>query len=804
MAKMLKSKYLKIFSLTLGLFLLPNLFVKPADVASNSPNVKISLNPTPSVDTSQTNKENIQETQNVKNNNSSEKSDPNKEDIYLNFENATLASVVNYLAEQKNINIIPRKELETINVTLSTQKPMNLDRAWNVLLTLLEMNNYTIIDVDNLYRIVPKVESKQEPLPFYSSGTGTEPEDLPNSDLVVRYIYFLKNIKTETVQNILSQMLEGDVQVNKDLEACIITEKCLNIKAAMKIVTELDTGGLRESIKIIALNYANASDVENLFKNIIPQSDQQHGSVRFIGPSPKKPSTFFSTDTKIIADIRKNSLILLGTETNLNKIIDFISKYIDIPITAAESRLHIKEIKYAKAEKLKPIIDYIIKPPMGAGTDKTKVMGEFKFFEDVIIAADTSGEGGGNRLIIACNKDDWKRLDTFIDKLDKPQPQIAFEIMVVDVNIENDKSFGTQFKKKTEGDLGGGVTARVMNLATENIDKTTNKTDLSTLLPGLAATSGSAFLTAGVGSSMWLIVRSVLNTDNFSIISQPFLVANNNENCSISFGETRSVLGKMSADTSNNRSVIYEDIPANTLVELTPKMNLDGTLSLEKLTITINEFLSKSSTSGVPDRLNRVLDTKVSLATGEVLVLGGLTRSTLTEKHYKTPILSSIPIIGNLFRSETSNKIKTNLYVFIRPSIIKPRFEGVPDEYTQLKLDYAKLQTLNVDSYPKERDPIQRWFFRPTKQTTKQKIEDAQQGIFRPIDNYSYGYNQPKSVDIRLDPYFRVSEAVEKEKAKNPVENNTYNVAPNTSQRKALKRRHTSISSDENTQNENV
>jgi len=74
-------------------------------------------------------------------------SDSSKEEanIFLNFENATLASVVNYLAEQKKINIIPREELNTINVTLTTRNPMTLDRAWDVLLTLLEMNNFTIM-----------------------------------------------------------------------------------------------------------------------------------------------------------------------------------------------------------------------------------------------------------------------------------------------------------------------------------------------------------------------------------------------------------------------------------------------------------------------------------------------------------------------------------------------------------------------------------------------------------------------------------------------------------------------------------
>ncbi len=716
----------------------------------NTANVTIINNPTP-----EQNKEN----KNTKNKNkrSNKKNDAN---IYLNFENAKLSSVVNYMAEQKKINIIPRPELDGINVTLTTRDALTLDRAWDILLTLLEMNNFTIIDVDGLYRIIPKTANKQEPLPSYSSATGTMPKDLPESDLVVRYIYFLKNIKSETVQSILSTMMEGTIQVNKDLDACILTAKCIDIKASMKIIEELDQGGLRESIKIIPLKYADAQDVVTLFGQVITKSDQQRSNIRFITPNAKKLSTYFSDDTRIIPDSRKNSLVLLGTEKNLERIIDFIYKYIDVPITATESRLHIKEIKYAKAENLKVLLTNLVKPP--AGAEKTLKVGEYKFFEDVVIAADSSPEGenqgGGNRLIIACNNDDWKRIDSFIDKLDKPQPQVAFEVMVVDVSIKTDDELWAQFHPKKP--LGAGIDARF--LTAQNV---TNFNDPLTIVTndadGKIIRTNMSF---GPNESLWGIVRAVLKKENFSIITQPFLVANNYQECVIDATQTRLANAGLQDNRTGTEGVVkkeYKD--AKTKVTLTPKVNLDGIVDLN-INVAISAFQEVSETS--PNTDDRLLTTRVSLGTGEVLVLGGLTRSKLTEKQYKVPILADIPIIGNIFRSKTKIKDRSNLYIFIRPSIIKPQFAGVPDEYTQLKLDYAKFQSLNVDTYAKERDPIQRWFFKPSKQTAKEKIDDAKQGIFRPVDNYTYGLKQPKSVDISKDPYFRVSEAVKKEQQK--------------------------------------
>ena len=160
-------------------------------------------------------------------------------DLYLNFENASLSSVVNYLAEQKKINFIPHKDLATKKVSLSTREPLSLSRAWNVLLTLLEMNGFTLINVNNVYRIVKNKDNKKEPLPFYSSQQGTMPKDLPDSDIVVRYIYVLKNISTDIAGKILGDVLgRNKVRMTKELSTCIITDKCNNIKKAMEITMQ--------------------------------------------------------------------------------------------------------------------------------------------------------------------------------------------------------------------------------------------------------------------------------------------------------------------------------------------------------------------------------------------------------------------------------------------------------------------------------------------------------------------------------------------------------------------------------------
>jgi len=705
-------------------------------------------------------------------------SDSSQEDIpsiYLNFEDASLASIVNYLGEEKKINILPHKDLEATKVTLTTRNPMTLDRAWNVLLTLLDINGFSIIQVGKIYRVVRSQENGQVPLPIYSSATGTEPEDLPDSDIIIRYVYFFNNMKAESAKNILSSMIsEQNIIENRDLNICIIKDKALSIKSAMKIIKELDAGGLREAIEMVPLTWANAENVKQLFSDIIGEEHDAR-TIRFTSIKKSKESTFFSSETKIYPEPIKNALVLMGTQKNIDRIKFFIKKYIDVPIEDAQSRLHIKELKYMKAEELQPILESIIQPPRGTGgSEKAMVIeGGYKVFEDVIFASESAepasgkGYGNGNRLIIACNREDWRRLDEFINKIDKPAPEAAIEVMIVDASINLIRELGAQmhnlrgknFAHTVQGDfthlnpqskLSKDTSFRLIDLARGGQDEGEGQVGATMLTLGRAAAENE---------NIWAFIKTLINTNNSHIISQPYLVANNHQHCRVSVSQIAQVVGKFDKSfTTNNPVRVREPIPAEVAVDLTPHINLTGTIDLD-LDITIDEFREISDAQ--PTVTRRKLITKAAMAAGEVLILGGLTRNTHSESYRRTPILSSIPIIGNFFKSKSKTNAKQNLYVFIRPTIIKPHFEGAPDEYSQLKLDYAKLQVLRADEYAKDNDPIQRWFFKPTDQTIKERLSDAASGIVRPIDKYIYGKNRPRMVNLQEDPFFKVSAALE-------------------------------------------
>ncbi len=689
-----------------------------------------------------------------------------KEGVYLNFEGASLAHVLSYLAERKDVNLVTHKDLESAQVTLSTQGTLTLDESWDILLTLLEANNFSLVEVDGLYRVVQKTISNQQPLPSY---VGVEYDTLPESDELIRYVYLFANIKAESVSPILQQMLsQNSVQVNSSLNAVIITEKSLSIRSAMKIIKELDMGGMRESIQILELKETNAEEVAKTFSELL--GDEKTKQPRLFGPRKKKLS-YFSSSTKIIPEPRNNTLIMLGTRQNLERIRTFITKYIDVPFEAPQSRLHVKELKYSEAEKIAPIIQAAITPPKQKEEGKGGPRNEVRYFEDMIIAAESSEEGenenvmsvgSGNRLIVSCTRDDWKRIEHFIDKLDKPQPQVALEVLFVDVQLNETKELGAQIRNKDPGQLISGLNAQTQHLqaitptGVPSLAEELQNNLIS--VPTAQSATSAAWLTVGKEAAdnvggIWGVVKSVLQTNNINIISQPFLVAKNRKTSILEITDERRVTGQVNPN-STTAVQAQEPIEAKITVELTPGINSDGIINL-LIKINIDEFSSNQVTAEVADRLTRLVETRTTMADGEVLVIGGLTNNTTTESLRETPILSKIPILGNLFKRRSKVTRQANLTIFIRPSIIKPRFEGRPGDYTQLKLDYARLAIERSGELAKTRDPIQRWFF-DTQSKISYGAEDRLKGTeFKQIEDFTQGKRMPRSTMIAQDPYYK-------------------------------------------------
>lgn len=661
-----------------------------------------------------------------------EKQIAEKKDISLNFENAELSNFVNYISELKNINLIPDEKLKGQKISLTIREPLTVDGAWNVFLTVLEMGGFSIIKRGDVEVIIPKAQKAKQPLPAYLN---TPIDELPESDLNIRYVTFLQNISVNDIQGLLKGMLsvEGFVVPYPQVNGLIITGKSLNIKAGMKIINELDQTGLQESVVVMKLKTANAQDIKELFDNLI-KSPEGNPLARLLGKQAESTLEYFSPTTRIIAEERTNSLILLGNRKSIQKIEDFVVEHLDTELKEVQSPLHIYELQNTDAEQIKNILESVTEP----SGDKAKygaVRGGVKYFKKMNFQVDKDG----NRLIVSStDKQDWKLLKKTIEDLDKPQPQVALETLIVTVDFNDEKEFGGAIRNKKEGEIGKGVNAQSPSPGgiQQGSGTDSNNNLLGNMLSGFTGEVGSTLLSIGSKTNIWAAFKALKKISNTTVLSQPFFTTENKTKASINIGTERQVLVQTSGSNSG-----YENQEASTKIDITPQINLEGIIRLN-IKINISEFQSDTGSSG--DKYTKDLDTDVSLADGQVLVLGGFIKTKVTESMIKTPLLGDIPILGWLFKNKKRTITKSYLFVFMSPTIIKPRQNPGTNLYTRMKLHQATNNIEDSVQTKSTNDPIHNWFFNPDKEDYSHKVTD--------FANARY---QPTTVDIKNDPYYR-------------------------------------------------
>ncbi|MBM3894688.1 hypothetical protein FJ366_03795 [Candidatus Dependentiae bacterium] len=666
-----------------------------------------------------------------------------KEELAIrpNFENADLENFINFVAQLSKINVIPTKDTQGVKVSLNMRTDLSKKDVWEVFLTVIEMAGFTINKAGNAYRVLRQDAKRTEPLPAYINVPA---HTLPDSDQSIRFVTFLRNIQASEVEGLLKGMLGpgGDIVRQDNVNGYVLTDKCHNIKAAMTIINELDNTGLREEVAVIPLKKNDASDVKKLLEEMTKSAGDRNNNAivaRLLGKT-QESTEYFSATTKIIAEDRSNSLILLGNQKSIKKIEEFIAKYIEREEPQVDSPIHRYQLEYSDAQTMKTLLDDIVNSQTDSGTEKfggVRMGG--KYFKKMRFEVDKES----NSLLVSCiDKKDWKMLKQTIKQLDTPQPQVVIETLVVDIDLQDGKELGGQMRMPKSdqpfSNIGWQAAAMAPIVTAGETSSKTLAGDLSSILNNLTLGSAS-FAISKVSGGAWALFNIVNQNFNTSLVDNSFMTIANRVSSTFSVGESRRIISAVySGQTGNSNS--YETKPVATSYTYTPQINSDGLVNLS-IDISLNEF---TVGSGGGDTTNKTLKTTLACADGQVLVLGGYAKTKITEGFTDgMPILSSIPILGWLLKYKTRKVSKVYTFFFICPTVVKPRSSQGIDPYTRMKLHRARKDVADSVLTSVTQDPIHDLFFNPNKES-----------YFHKVDDFASARFQPSTVDLAHDPYY--------------------------------------------------
>lgn len=311
-----------------------------------------------------------------------------------------------------------------------------------------------------------------------------------------------------------------------------------------------------------------------------------------------------------------------------------------------------------------------------------------------------------NSLIITASDPVYRNLRVVIDQLDKRRAQVYIEALVVELNSTRAGNLGIQWQVASGNLLAGtNLASTAGNVAGSNILAVT-----AGLAAPLAAGGGVASLPSTLGQGLnigWLhnmfgveglggLLQYFAGVSDANVLSTPNLITLDNEEAKIVVGQNVPIpTGSYQSLTTGNAGTAfntYDRRDVGLTLHVKPQITAGGILKLQLYTEDSSVVGSIAASTGAnspgPTFNVRSIQSTVLADNGEIIVLGGLMQDNYQVSNSKVPLLGDIPWLGQLFRSETKQRTKTNLMVFLRPVIISD--SDTAQQITENRYNYVQ------------------------------------------------------------------------------------------------------------------
>ncbi len=622
--------------------------------------------------------------------------------ITLNFKDADIREVAATIGEitHKDFIIDPRVQGR---VTVISSKPISRDAVYAVFLSVLQVHGLAAVPAGAMIKIVPALEARQMPGSVYGNGT---PGDAMVTDVVQ-----INNVSAAQLVPVLRPLMSAEAQLAAypPSNTLIISDRASNVTRLLEIIRRIDQPTSSE-VEVIPLQNASAGDVVQVLNSLLQNQQGTEG-----GPP-----------LKLVADTRTNSILLSGDKSDRLRIRALIAR-LDMPTETGNTQ--VVYLRYAKAKdianELKGFVQDLLKqsgsgsPVAGAAAGAAQ--------PDVSLIPDART----NALVITAPPKIMRSIQEVIHKLDIRRAQVLVQAIEAELTSDKSAQLGVTWVADALANQGAAGLTDFSNTGPGIVDLA-QQVAASSAIPtgspvgtlGTTASTGLTIpqgLTLGVGKivnggfSFAALVTALASDANTNILSTPSVVTLDNQPATIKVAQQIPfVTGQYTNTTGTNTTGAAVINPFQTVqrqdvgleLKITPQIN-EGNTVLLKIEQTISN-LTGSSIGGQPVTSTREIKTSILARNKEIVVLGGLISTNLVENEQRVPLLGSIPLLGDLFKYRSTTNTKSNLMLFIQPTIL--RNSGTANTYTRKRYDYLRrLQLQNqspVQLMPGEKRPV--------------------------------------------------------------------------------------------------
>ncbi len=648
--------------------------------------------------------------------------------VTVNFINADIEAVSRAFAAMINRAIVVDPRVRG-TITVYSEQPQSVRAAFQSFQSALRGLGFAVVQSGGLLKVVPEADAKLQTDTVSVGDVGVR------GDQVITQIFTLRYENPNNLVAVLRPLISANntINANPGSNSLVITDYADNLRRIAQIIAALDVPSGTD-VEIVPLTHAVAADLAPLVQRLT-----DGGGAAAV---PGAPAGLGGGGVTVVADSRSNSLIIRAPNPAKLSAVRAAIARLDRPTTliGEGGSLWVVHLKHADANRLatvvraafgalsgngggnagggSPVNSPALPTAISSGTPAGGIGGGLSSSSGGALTAVAQPSTGGfiqadpatNSLIITAPEPLYKQVRALIDQLDERRAQVYIESMIVEVSGSDAADFGFQWqgllgKRGNDYALAGGTnftppggSGNIINLSTA------------------AATGGATGISLGEGLNVGLlkaygstitlaaIARALQTRADTNIVSTPNLITLDNEEAKIVVGQNVPfITGQFTSGASSGAGVTnpfqtIERKDVGITLRIRPQIGENGVIRMtifQEQSAVLATTAAGTSNAG-PSTTKRSIEGTVMVDDGQILVLGGLIEDTYTNNKSKVPLLGDIPYLGALFRSESRERRRTNLMVFLRPVVMRDA-----DASNRLSVDrYESMRTQQITAQP--------------------------------------------------------------------------------------------------------
>lgn len=621
-------------------------------------------------------------------------------------------------------------------VTVVSERPLSKSEYFEVFLSTLRANGLVAVPTSNgAFRIQPLDNAAAQPSRVGAAGVGRNAFVTE----VVRLHAIDAASAVDTVRSLVSP--QGSVTANRGGNSIVIVDFADNVRRVRQVLARIDTDNA--STRVVALKNAGAREIATALQTLIGAGGQGGGGGATTGPSASVVAIVSSNaialrgDPATVARLAgvaedldrraKNGTeikVIFLENADAEQLLPVLQQLVGQPaIQPAQAQLSQATFGGASGSGSTGQTNTNIVPPQTTAPSTTTGTGQAAVTaEGGRTASVVTRFAGANAIVIAAPAEVQRQLAEVVRQLDTRREQVLVEAIVAEVSDTTASklgvqfllgglpgsgvpSFATTFSNSAPNllTIAGAIGARSLATTTTTVNGTTTVTTtdnsisdslaqsaISSILGASGGFGGGAF-NLGKDAIFGTIINAVKADTTSNLLQAPHVTTLDNQPARILVGQEIPITtGQALSSTFSNafRTVQRENVGIE--LEVRPQINSSGTIKLF-LHQQVSSIAGPVSSDNSDLILNkREVETTLTVDDGQIAVIGGLLDDNERRTIEKIPLLGDIPGLGALFRSKAKTRTKTNLMIFIRPTILRTAEDQ--RRVTEQRYGYLRLQ----------------------------------------------------------------------------------------------------------------